>query len=183
MRIEVKTGYLGLSECEALNAWADMGVSNGTFTNGRNADGSTNPLRFTTRLSPASYPPSVYDLDTAVRAYCGVSSYAPCQQGTNGIVCNYIQPGGDVFAHTDQPENGLAILRCNIVTRAAQSGGELFVGGQALPLTAGELHCYLASEFEHYVTTVGGNLPRVMWSFSALVPAADWETGTIIFGA
>lgn len=41
------------------------------------------------------------------------------------------------------------------------------------------VHCYLASDFEHYVTEVQGETNRILWMFGAAVPKEDWENGTI----
>jgi hypothetical protein len=68
------------------------------------------------------------------------------------------------------------------MTRAADAGAELYVGGQLVDIEVGELHCYLASEFEHKVTEVQGNTSRVLWMFGAAVPAGDWESGKIQVG-
>lgn len=183
MRIEIKTGFLTQAQCDELNAWSDAGVSSGLFVEGLEADGSPEPLRLTTRLTTPTYPQSIYDLNATVRAYCGVTSYDSTEEGSQGIVSTYIKPGGDLYAHTDPMYGELSVLRCNIVTRVADSGGQLTVGGQALQLNAGDLHCFLASNYEHSVSEVYGSTARVLWSFDALVPAADWENGAIIFGA
>ena len=69
------------------------------------------------------------------------------------------------------------------MTRAADDGGVLYLDEQRIDIEVGELHCYLASEVQHYVTTVRGKTPRVLWMFGAFVPSEDWDNGAIKVGA
>ena len=181
MRIVTVKNYLTPEQCTQLTALTDYGVANNLMTLGQNTT-----VRYTSRLDTSlyQYPQWVLDLSTQIRTYCGVANYPLIgQQGRDGIITNYIPPTGDVFAHTDsRSPDGLAALRCNVVTRQADSGGVLYIGGQALPLEVGELHCYLVSEYEHYVTTVEGSNTRVNWIFGAYVPADAWESGQIVVG-
>lgn len=181
MRIEVIKNFLTPDECAQLTSLTDYGKANNLLTLGWDTE-----VRYTSRLYPDlyQYPQSVINLSERIRAYCGVSSYPLILgQGRNGIVTNYTPPTGDVFAHTDgRSEDGMSALRCNVVTRQADAGGVLFIGGQEVPLEAGDLHCYLVSEYEHYVTVVEGNTVRVNWIFGAYVPKDAWESGQIIVG-
>jgi hypothetical protein len=181
MRIEVVRNFLTSAECNQLTALTEYGKTNNLLTLGAKTE-----VRYTSRLDPDlyQYPQSVIDISNRVRAYCGVSNYPLIfEQGRNGIVTNYTPPTGDVSVHTDsRSPDGLAALRCNVVTRQADLGGVLFIGGQEVPLAAGDLHCYLVSEYEHYVTPVEGNTVRVNWIFGAYVPAEAWESGQIVVG-
>jgi hypothetical protein len=181
MRIVVIKNYLTPEECAQLTDLTDYGKANNLLTLGGETD-----VRYTSRLNPDlyQYPQSVIDMSNKIRAYCGVSSYPLIlDQGRNGIVTNYTPPTGDVKVHTDRGStDGLAALRCNVVTRQADAGGVLFIGGQEVPLEAGDLHCYLVSEYAHYVTVVQGNTIRVNWIFGAYVPAEAWESGQIVVG-
>jgi hypothetical protein len=51
------------------------------------------------------------------------------------------------------------------MTRAADDGGKLYVGGKEIDIKVGDLHCYLPSTIEHYVTEVKGETSRVLWMF------------------
>jgi hypothetical protein len=182
MRIETRKNFLTPEECAQLSALTDYGVANNLMTLGGNTT-----VRYTSRLYPDlyQYPQWVLDIATRVRAFCGVTNYPVIgDQGRNGIVTNYTPPTGDVFAHVDaRSSTGMAALRCNIVTRQADAGGVLYIGGQEVPLEVGELHCYLVSEYEHYVTPVEGSTTRVNWIFGAYVPAEAWESGQIVVNA
>lgn len=186
MRIERHKNFLSLEECSALNAWVDKGVQNKWFDFGV-FKGSPVPERMTTRRSGDrfEYPQIVLDVSARIRAFCGVDSYEAIEdQGKNGIVVSCTFSGTGIHEHLDaSSKTGLATLRCNVMTRAADIGGALHVGKQLVDIEAGELHCYLASEFEHYVSKVEGETPRILWMFGAHVPAKDWESGAIKVGA
>jgi hypothetical protein len=85
--------------------------------------------------------------------------------GKDGVVVSYTLPNGDVYKHIDPMEGDLHVLRCNVMTRAAGAGAELFIGGEKIDIGVGDLHCYLPSDVEHYVTTAEGDTPRIMWMF------------------
>ena len=57
--------------------------------------------------------------------------------------------------------------------------GQVYVENNKIDIEVGELHCYLASDYEHYVTEVKGETPRILWMFGAYVPKEDWESGKI----
>ena len=183
MRIVVVKNYLPQSTCDQLNSLTDYAKVNNILTLGNRTT-----VRYTSRLHPEyyQYPQWVLDLSNQIRAYCGVANYPIISgetQGRDGIVTNYTPPTGDVFAHTDaKSPDGLSALRCNVVTRQADAGGVLYVGGQEVPLAAGDLHCYLVSDYEHYVTPVEGSTVRVNWIFGAYVPKEAWESGEIVVG-
>jgi hypothetical protein len=85
-----------------------------------------------------------------------------------------------VYKHKDPKSiDGLATLRCNILTQAADAGGILYIEGQQVDVKEGDLHCYLVSEHEHWATEVEGSTPRIMWMFGAHVEANDWNSEKI----
>lgn len=184
MRIERHKNFLSPVECQLLNEWADMGVKNKWLGYGISR-GDLFVNRFTTRIYAYrfEYPQIVLDVSDRVRKFCSVDNYPLIEgHGRNGVVVSSTHDGGDVYKHKDSRPQGKCALRCNIMTRGADSGGRLYVGGEPLDIEVGELHCYLASEFEHEVTVVNGSTPRVLWMFGAAVPFEDWENGEIKFG-
>lgn len=182
MRVEVIPNFVTQEEITALNEWAEEGVKNKWLDKGR-TNGGVTPMRLTSRLYPDryEYPQFVKDLSKKIRSFVGVDGYSVVYgHGRDGVVVSYTLPGGDVFKHKDPAiTEGLAILRCNIVTQKADTGGELYVGDALVNVGVGDLHCYLASEHEHFVTTVEGNTPRILWMFGAHVPADDWNSRKI----
>ena len=143
-------------------------------------------MRVTSRLyaDRYEYPEIVRTLSARIRKFCGISEHGLIEgHGRDGVVVSCTFSGGDVYAHQDpRGDDGLATLRCNILTRAADSGGVLHIEGKPKPLDVGDLHCYLASEHEHYVSEVEGDTSRVLWMFGAHVPKEDWDSGLIKFG-
>jgi hypothetical protein len=184
MRLEITNNFITPQECNILNKWAyegvdkkwiDQGISRKLFTT----------QRLTSRLygDRFEYPQEALDLSTRIRKFVGVDGYSIINNhGKNGIVVSYTKPTGDVYKHKDPKELGMSALRCNIITQDADDGAELFVNGSKVDIKFGDLHCYLASDFEHYVTEVKGNTPRILWMFGAYVPKEDWENGKIKYG-
>jgi len=186
MRIERHKNFLAPEECAALNAWVDEGVEKKWLDLGMSKHHFVK-TRLTSRAygHRFEYPQIVLNISNRIRKFCGIDSYSLIEgHGKDGVVVSCTFDGGDVYAHQDpRSEGGLSALRCNVMTRAADAGAELYVGGQLVDIEVGELHCYLASEFEHKVTEVQGNTPRVLWMFGAYVPMEDWESNNIKVGA
>jgi len=187
MRVEVIKNFLPHADIAELNVWVEEGVKKKWLDIGFTARGqpTTPDTRVTSRLYGArfNYPEVALRTSNKVREYCGIFN-APLIEGhgKDGIVVSCTFPGGDVYAHRDPRMYEHSVLRCNIMTQGADVGGVLYVGGQPVPIEVGDLHCYLASEHEHYVTTVGGNTPRVLWMFGGCVLAENWDTGRIKIG-
>lgn len=182
MRIERYKNFLSPEDCAALNAWVDEGVEKKWLDAGISRGSGGYGKRFTSRLyaDRFEYPQIVRDISDRIRSFCGVSAYPLIEgHGRDGVVVSCTFSGGDVYPHKDPRLGGYAALRCNVMTRAADANAELYVGGQLVNIEVGELHCYLASEFEHYVTEVQGENSRVLWMFGAAVPVEDWESGKI----
>ena len=187
MRLERHKNFLTLEECSALNAWVDKGVKNKWLDFGMSEGIFGYTKRVTTRRygNRFEYPQIVLDISSRIRKFCGVDSYSLIEgHGRDGVVVSCTFPAGDVYKHKDPKiENGLSAFRCNVMTRKADTGGQLYVDNQHIDIEVGELHCYLASDYEHYVTTVEGETNRVLWMFGAYVPQEDWDNGVIKVGA
>lgn len=184
MRLEITPNFITPAECNLLNAWVYEGVDKGWLDSGI-CTGRTTTKRLTSRLygHRFDYPKEVIELATRIRSFAGISNYPIINgHGKNGVVVSYTKPGGDVYKHKDPKELNMSALRCNIMTQDAEDGAELFVNGNKVDIKVGDLHCYLASDFEHYVTEAKGSTPRIMWMFGAYVPKEDWENGTIKYG-
>jgi hypothetical protein len=188
VRLEITPNFITQEECALLNAWVYEGVSKKWLDKGFDSSVHFTDKRLTSRPygHRFTYPKEVIDLSNKIKRFVGISNYPIIQgHGKDGIVVSYTKPGGSVHAHVDPkiPETGwYSALRCNIMTQAAEENGDLFVDGIKINIKAGDLHCYLASDFEHYVTEVKGNTPRILWMFGAYVPKEDWENGTIKYG-
>jgi len=186
MRLEVTPSFISVSECAFLNSWVHEGVDKKWLDRGLDAKGFFVNERLTSRLYGERYtfPEEVIALSNRIRAFVGIDKYPLIHNnGKNGVVVSFTKPGGDVHKHKDPRWNGMSALRCNIMTQEAEENAELFVNGKKVNIKAGDLHCYLASDFEHYVTKVKGNTPRILWMFGAYVPKTDWESGKIKYGS
>jgi hypothetical protein len=171
--------FLDRATCEALNAWVydgvekkwlDVGVSPGF--------GWTYKDRLTTRnyASRFEYPDvvhQVFDRITALLGLHGRPKSVACG-GKDEVVVSYMLPGGDVHKHQDPMDGDIHVLRCNVMTQAADAGAELFIGGDKIDIGVGDLHCYLPSDVEHYVTPAEGNTPRIMWMFGYQMSKEDF---------
>ena len=179
MRISILPGFVNQSEIFEMNSWVEQGVANKWLDFGSvYLKNNKTDKRLTTRAcgDRFDYPDIVYDVFNRIKKNYSLEDLTvPPNQGKDGIVVSYIKTQGDVFPHKDPKANGLSTLRCNIVTQESEEGGDLFVGSKHVPLSPGDLHCYLASEYEHHVTTVKGCTPRILWMFGFLINKERWE--------
>lgn len=185
MRIEVIRGFLTAGECAELNSWTLFAVERGWLGAGVSSDQPTS-TRLTSRMygDRFVYPETVYAVDKRIRKKLGLIS-APSVEGhgRDGIVVSCTYSGGDIYRHRDPRSfEGLATLRCNVVTQKPASGGTLYLEDAPIDLDVGDLHCYLASEHDHNVAAVQGDTPRILWMFGTCVPADDWNSGRIEVG-
>jgi len=189
MKIERYKNFLSQEDCNILNEWVDEGVEKkwlDTGITGNRFGYMSYTKRVTSRMygNRFQYPQIALDISNRIRKFCGIDSYGLIEgHGRDGVVVSCTFPGGDVYEHQDPKSGiGLSALRCNVMTRDSDAGGKLYVGGEHIDIEVGELHCYLASDFKHYVTEVEGNTSRVLWMFGACVPKKDWESGKIKVG-
>ena len=186
MRIERHKNFLSQEGCNILNIWVDKGVQKKWLDYGISKRFNQCKKRVTNRFYAErfEYPQIVLDISNRIRKFCGIDSYGLIKgHGRDGVVVSCTFPGGDVYEHQDpKSESGLSALRCNVMTRDSDAGGKLYVNGEHIDIEVGELHCYLASDFRHYVTEVEGDTSRVLWMFGAEVPVDDWESRKIQVG-
>ena len=185
MRVEIYPGFITQQECDVLNAWVDEAAATGKLDLGLTSATSGkwgDPARYTSRKSGDryEYPDLVHTISNRIRCFMGIDQYPLIfDHGKNGVVVSRTSAGPGIYEHCDpdMPAPGtFATLRCNILTRAPESGGVLDVGGVKFPqIGAGDLHCYLASKHRHSVGPVFGDTSRVLWMFGAYVPEAFWE--------
>jgi len=160
--------FLSADECNELNKWVDLGVKNNLLDKAFNKKREKHNLRLTTRLyeNRFKYPAIVYDIFKKITSKLNLNDLIKSSLGgRDGIVVSCTLSGGDVHSHVDVKESDLELLRCNIMTRSADEGGELFIEGNKIDISVGDLHCYLPSLIEHHVTEVKGNTSRVLWMF------------------
>lgn len=184
MRYEIIKGLVNQEECNELNVWADAAAANNWIDAGITYGGTRYPkeLRRTSRFygDRFQHPQLALDIFSRVRSAVGLPD-APLVtgHGRDGIVINYTSEGGIVYEHTDPRHEGLAVLRCNLLSRAPTSGGELFVEDMYYPMYETAIHCYLVSEHKHRVEVVHGDKARVLWMFGFAVDPDDWNNKKI----
>lgn len=178
MRLKIIKNFLSPEEIIELNNWVIEGVHKRWLDDANTMSGTTNS-RLTTRKynNRFFFPPLVYSILKRIKTSIDLEDIETVpNQGRDGIIATYIKPGGDLFLHKDVRPNGMSVLQCNIITQTAEQGGQLIVDGKAIELNAGDLHCYLASEYEHRVTTVVGDKARIIWLFGFAIEKERWET-------
>lgn len=190
MRVTLVKNFITKEECDQLNNWVRLGIENKWLDfgvahggNGPTAEYKQTSNRLTSRLYGDRFenPEFIKQLSNRIRSAVGVNSHPLISDyGKDGIVVSCTFNGGDIFKHKDPKSIAKeSALRCNILTQAPESGGKLFLDSEEFPINVGDLHCYLASDVEHFVTEVKGTTPRILWMFGAYVPADEWETGKI----
>jgi hypothetical protein len=166
----IVNNFLSTDECNQLNDWVDLGVKNKWLDNGI-SQGSV--WQYKNRLTTRNYGDRFEYSDVVYAVFERITerlqlnnlSKSIVGAGKDGVVVSCTFPNGDVYPHVDPKEGELEVLRCNIMTRKADTGGNLYVGGNKIDINVGDLHCYLPSTIEHYVTEVKGQTSRVLWMF------------------
>lgn len=177
MRLDVIPNFINQDEINQLNAWVEKGVENKWLDLGKSTNGATNQ-RLTTRMygHRFNYPPVAHSIFQRIREQLNfLNTEIIKNHGKDGIVVSYTKVGGDVYKHRDPSDGALSALRCNIITQGAEEGGKLFVDGNEINVNVGDLHCYLASDYDHYVTKIEGTKPRILWMFGFAIEKQMWE--------
>lgn len=180
MRLLIAPNFISAETCAVLNAWVDEGVQKKWLDQGSTISTDSRYDKRTTTRSYSDrfeYPPIVNEVFDQISVKLGLQKTpkSTVGGGKDGVVVSCTFPGGDVYPHKDPMEDAnLHVLRCNIMTRDADAGGELYIGGNKIDIGVGDLHCYLPSAVEHYVTPVEGNTSRIMWMFGYKMSLEDF---------
>ena len=168
-KVLIVKNFISQDICDSLNAWVDEGVKNKWLDLGISKGDQKYEKRLTSRMygDRFEYPDAAYETFDKITKHFGYEKIPKSVSGggKNGIVVSCTFPEGDVYLHKDPKEGHLDVLRCNILTRKADVGGLLYVDGEQIDINVGDLHCYVASAFPHYVTEVQGSTSRVLWMF------------------
>lgn len=180
MSVFVIPRFISNETCSALNNWVDQGVKEKWLDSGMSrGSGWEYQKRVTTRnyADRFEYSPVVFQVFDKITDHLGLKDVpkSTIGAGKDGVVVSCTFPGGDVYSHKDPMEGyNLHVLRCNIMSRDSDAGGQLFIGGKYIDIGVGDLHCYLPSAIEHYVTPVEGNTSRIMWMFGYKMSIIDF---------
>lgn len=181
-----KRNFIDESVCKSLNAWVNEGVEKKWLDVGiSRGSGWEYKDRLTTRNygQRFDYPDAVYKVFEKITDTLNLQGVpkSVIGGGKNGIVVSCTFPDGDVYPHQDPMESEFHVLRCNVMTQAADDGAQLFIGGKQIDIGVGDLHCYLPSDMEHYVTPVKGATPRIMWMFGYQITKEQFNTRKILW--
>jgi len=165
-----KKQFLTQAQCDELNAWVEEAVERKWLDFGISiGSGWCYKDRLTTRAYGGrfEYPEIVHSVFGQITDSLDLHDLRKSEfgGGRDGVVVSYVLPDGDVHKHYDPMEGSKHILRCNVMTQAADSGAKLYIDEEHVDIEVGELHCYLPSRALHYVTKVEGQTPRIMWMF------------------
>lgn len=169
MQLCIFPNFITVDVCNQLNDWVDLAAQNKWMDKGIDQGKPEYGNRLTSRMYADRYvyPSVVYEVSNKISEFLDIKDLKHSTEGggRDGIVVSCTFPNGDVYSHTDPMEGNLHVLRCNIMTRGSDAGGELYIGGNKINIGVGDLHCYLPSSVPHYVTKVEGNTSRVLWMF------------------
>jgi hypothetical protein len=182
MRVEVIKNFITQAEAAVLNNFTLDGVNRGVFKDGIvsrqfNPPGS----QMVTRFSPEIvFPKEALNIQNRLKTLLNLGDtdiYTFAHH--TGIVVNCSFAPARVIKHIDPKQNGLSLLRCNILSSASKAGGVMHVEDE--PVINPELSVYfcLVSDYHHYVTPVEGDKPRILWQFGFNVNKDAWESGQI----
>jgi len=186
LRFDSYKDFITEAERVELIAWIDEGVKNKSLTKGKTREeGATSftdiATSYTTRTNNNlfSFPKVAFDIQQRIIrsfSFTKGSFIEPFLDSSDaGMVAQVTYSGGDTYKHTD-PRNGkLHSARFNVLLQAAEEGGELFIEGVNRNIKERELHAYMATNHEHWVSKAKGSKSRYIWIFGFSVPKDDWE--------
>jgi hypothetical protein len=182
MRVEIIKNFITEEVAEVLNTFTLSSINKGVFKDGVisrqfNPPGS----QMVTRFSPEIvFPNEAFNIQNKLKTLLSLSDTdLHTFAHHTSIVVNCSFAPARVIKHIDPKQNGLSLLRCNILSSAPEAGGLLHV--EDTPITQPELSVYfcLVSDYHHYVTPVEGDKPRILWQFGFNVDKEAWESGQI----
>jgi hypothetical protein len=180
MRLERLPDFITEAERKELIAWMEDSIEKGVLSAGLSRGKGGYTGRKTTRFNPnPKFPKVAFDIQKRLInsfEWTDKAMIEPIAGG--GMIAVVTYPGGDTYKHRDPKILGSSV-RFNIILQKPTSGGELYVEGQNFSGDERELHCYNVTENEHWVTEVGGDIPRYLWIFGMIMPYKDWEDGHI----
>lgn len=192
IKVAVVRNYLDTASCEILNQWVidavaqdkiGLGITTPPGAHYTQPERVTAKHRFTSRMYSGNYvyPALVTDIFTRIKTELNLKNAAVSTNGgRDGVVVSCTYPGGDVYKHLDPKEgSGVSLLRVNILSKAADSGGLIHVEDSTFSLQPGDMMAYLVDEYEHLVEPVESGGPRIMWMFGLLLPKHLWEAGIV----
>ncbi|CAB4135419.1 hypothetical protein UFOVP285_19 [uncultured Caudovirales phage] len=192
IKVAVVKNYLDKESCEQLNQWVldaiaqnkiGLGITIPKEGHYSSFERITSEKRYTSRIYSDNYeyPELVTSIFDRIKTELNLkNAIVSTNGGKDGVVVSCTYPDGDVYLHKDPKEGpGVSLLRVNILSKAAQTGGAIHVKDAIFNLEQGDMMAYLVDEYEHCVEPVEGDEPRIMWMFGLLLPKHLWEANIV----
>ena len=175
MRIDKHPEFITEEERLALIDWMD---NSGYLVKGFSRGEYDYELRYNTRLHRGLvvFPKVAYDIQKRIMELYGFKTedIDRAREGS-GMVAVKTFVGGDTHKHTDHTNSGGHAVRLNVLLQKPDKGGVLHIEGERVDLEERELHGYMATAHEHWVTEVEGDNPRHIWIFGFEIDKDNWE--------
>jgi hypothetical protein len=176
MRIDRHLEFITESERGSLIDWMD---NSGKLVKGLSRGEYDYTNRITTRLNNEVilFPKEAYDIRKRLMDKYGFNSrdVGFIAHG-EGMIAVKTFEGGDTYKHTDPCSGDSHQVTMNVLLQKSTEGGLLHVSDEPVPLEERELHCYIATKYEHFVTECSGDT-RYMWIFRFNINPDKWELG------
>ena len=164
MILDSRKEFITEDERIALMDWMD---NSGKLVKGLSRGEYSYTDRMTTRLNPEviRFPDEAYAIRRRIMdIYNMKSSDVGSVAHGDGMIAVKTFSGGDTYKHTDPTDNGEHQITMNILLQNSTEGGLLHILDAPVPLEERELHCYVATRHEHFVTPSKGDT-RYMWIY------------------
>lgn len=182
MRVELLENFITKEEAEVLNLFTINGVINKTFSEGicskhLNPPNTQMVTRFDTTIK---FPLVAMDILERLKLLLKLENkdihtlFSP-----SSIVVNCSFEPARVVKHIDSKQNGLSLLRCNVLSSAPEEGGLLHVDDVPIPQNELSVYFCLVTDHYHHVSAVKGKKPRILWQYGFNVDTDDWNSGKI----
>jgi hypothetical protein len=176
--VKVIPNFITKNEALVLNAFVLESVANKQFSNGMasyglNKDGVHVVSRFNKNLE---FPETAFLIKKRIQNLLVLDDKdTNTNWNISGIVVNCSFNEAQVVPHKDARPNNKSLLRCNVLSSAAEKGGVLTVEEKEFKLNVLSMYLCLVSEYTHSVSKIEGNSPRILWQFGFNVDQKDWE--------
>lgn len=182
MRIEVVPEFISAEEAAVLNSFTLEQINSGIFSEGMSSKHINPPnSQMVSRFNPnVRFPEVAFRIQDRLQEALDLDKNdVHTLFHATGIIVNCSFKGAQVIPHTDPTQGNKSLLRCNLISSAADAGGDLVVEEQTFKVPELGIYFCLVSEHEHSVTKIEGDKPRIIWQFGFNVDAEAWNNGSI----
>jgi hypothetical protein len=155
--------FVGSESLGKLNSWCMENQDKDFF---KDATMGIPGTRKTTRYEKNDFvfPEKAYQIQNKIINHFELDFILP--KFKDGIICGIGFDGSDIHPHKDPVHHqNTYTLHCNIVSQKPKFGGSTYINNKEYNLDAGDMLCFIPSRDYHYVNTIRGNTPRIVWIF------------------